>query len=105
MDKQKEKRFSDAFYVSAAWRKCREDYINSVGGICEKCLERGLIVPGDEVHHKIALTPQNISNPSISLCWDNLQLLCEKCHKTIKNPERRWTVDEYGHVEPKDTPL
>mgnify|MGYP000939925300 CR=1 FL=1 len=37
-------------------------------------------MPGDEVHHKIYLNPDNINNPDITLGWNNLELLCMSCH-------------------------
>ena len=61
-------------------------------------MARGLIVPGEEVHHKIRLTPENISNPAIALNWDNLELLCKKCHME-EHTRRRWRADETGHIE------
>lgn len=67
--------FAKAFYKSKAWRTCREGYIKSVYGLCERCGQ-----PGDEVHHKIRLTPSNINDPNVALNWDNLELLCMSCH-------------------------
>lgn len=67
--------FSRAFYNSAVWKKCRDGYKQSKFGLCERC---GM--PGDHVHHKIYLTPENINNPDITLNWEHLELLCESCH-------------------------
>lgn len=67
--------FSKAFYNSAAWRKCRDAYVQSRFGMCERCPEPGLIV-----HHKIVLSPENINDPFVTLNWDNLELLCLDCH-------------------------
>jgi 5-methylcytosine-specific restriction endonuclease McrA len=67
--------FSKKFYNSKEWIKCREAFKQSKYGICERC---GM--PGEEVHHKIYLTPDNINNPYITLNWDNLELLCSSCH-------------------------
>ena len=50
-------------------RKCREDYVKRV---CEK----GLYKAGEIVHHKKELTPDNITDPTVALSWDNLELLC-----------------------------
>ncbi|MBQ3894569.1 MAG: HNH endonuclease, partial [Clostridia bacterium] len=36
--------------------------------------------------------------PSITLNWDNLELLCEACHRE-EHARRRWRADESGHVE------
>ena len=74
------KEFSEAFYNSKAWRRCRETYKKSVGGLCERCKKEGLIVAGTMVHHKEKLTPENINDPTITLSWNNLELLCRECH-------------------------
>jgi len=67
--------FSKAFYNSKQWKKCRESFKQSKFGLCERC---GM--PGEEVHHKIYLSPENINDPYITLSWDNLELLCLSCH-------------------------
>lgn len=85
--------FSRAFYNSAAWKSCREAYKRSRGGLCEDCLERGLITPGDEVHHVIELTPDNIGNPAVTLNWSNLRLLCKDCHAK-RHTKRRYRIDK-----------
>jgi len=67
--------FATAFYHSAAWLKCRDGYIRSVHGLCERCGAAGLIV-----HHRELLTPANINDPSVTLNWELLELLCQQCH-------------------------
>ena len=67
--------FSRKFYNSKEWNRCRETFKQSKHGICERC---GM--PGEEVHHKIYLSPDNINDPYITLGWDNLELLCMSCH-------------------------
>ena len=94
----REPRFARSFYMSRAWVKCRKGYAASKGGLCERCWSKGLIVPGEEVHHKIRLTPENISDPAIALNWDNLELLCKNCHLE-EHSKTRWRADELGHVE------
>ena len=74
------KEWAKSFYKSKAWRDCREGYIQSVHGLCERCLEKDKHVPGKIVHHKEILTPENINNPDITLNWDYLELLCQDCH-------------------------
>ena len=103
-NQQREKRFSDSFYSSQAWRKCANAYKRSVGGLCEKCRRRGRINVAEEVHHKIHLTPENINRPEITLNWKNLIALCKDCHKKEHRKEKRWSVDEDGNVKPKDPP-
>ena len=67
-----------AFYNTKAWIDCRAAYFTLMYGLCELC-ER----PGEEVHHKIFLTPENINDTNISLNQENLQLLCKRCHNAI----------------------
>jgi len=90
-------RFAAEFYKSHIWMKCAKAYANSRGGLCERCAARGLIVPGEEVHHKVKLTPENIHDPSVALNWENLELLCKDCH-IAEHRRKRWRVDEDGHV-------
>ena len=93
------KDYAAALYKSRTWQHCRDGYAKSVGGLCERCLKRGLYVPGEIVHHKIHLTPENISDPSVALSWDNLELLCRDCHADEhRKVLKRFTVDEFGHV-------
>lgn len=91
--------FASAFYRSSRWNRCRTAYRESRGGLCERCLARGLIVPGVDVHHRIRLTPENLDNPDITLNWDNLELLCEECHQQEHAYERPQRTDKNGHVE------
>jgi 5-methylcytosine-specific restriction endonuclease McrA len=71
---------SKPFYRSKAWQRCRAGYIKSVGGLCERCLAKGVIKRGYIVHHKRYITEDNIGDPTITLNWDNLEYLCHDCH-------------------------
>ena len=88
-----------SFYKSKAWQRTRLAYAKSVGGLCERCLKRGVYSAGVIVHHKIYLDPETIRHPEIALNADNLELLCRDCHgaehAVIK---KRWKVDELGRV-------
>lgn len=109
------KAFSDKFYHSKRWKRCRTNYIENRrmvdGGMCERCHEK----VGEELHHKIVLTPENINNAEISLGEDNLVWLCKDCHfevhrELIMNGFRRKTYrkilqngcyfDEEGQLVP-----
>ena len=87
--------FSRPFYNSKAWKDCREGYIQSVNGLCERCLGLGIYNAGKIVHHKIPLTESNYQDAAISLNPDNLMLLCHACHEEIHKGKDRfvWTGD------------
>lgn len=87
------------FYRSQAWKNCRAAYFKKAGGLCERCKAKGLIVPGDAVHHKTRLTADNINNPNITLNFDNLELLCRSCHEIEhRRKGRRYKIDKAGRV-------
>lgn len=98
------KEFSRAFYASSAWKNTRKAYASSVGNLCERCFRSGRYTPGVIVHHIEHLTPENITNPDVTLNWSNLELLCRDCHKEIHESEmhrrapRRYHVDKNGRV-------
>ena len=69
------KAYSKSFYNSRAWLKCRESYIATVFGLCEHCAGAGYIVD-----HVEEVTPDNITDPNITLNHKNLQYLCTPCH-------------------------
>lgn len=94
------KEFAQPFYSSYAWKKTRKAYAKSVGGLCEKCWGRGIITPGTSVHHIIPLTPENITDPNITLSFSNLMFLCDECHYSEEGRkiERRYTIDSSGKV-------
>lgn len=80
-----------SFYKSARWKKCRAAYIKYRyqvdGGLCEECKDK----PGYIVHHKKKLTPENITDPEISLSHRNLEYVCKDCHDLF---------DGHGLVKP-----
>lgn len=93
------KEYAEGFYKGKAWQDCRNAYLKSKQGLCEKCLSRGIIKGAEIVHHKIHISPDNIGNPDISLNWDNLECLCRDCHAEEHTRKvKRHKVDEYGHI-------
>lgn len=70
------KDWAKSFYQSKSWKLIRDYVFYQIDfGLCRRCGE-----PGELVHHKIYLTPQNINNPAISLNINNLETLCRTCH-------------------------
>lgn len=75
------RKFAEKFYSSKAWKRCRMSYLRSVGGLCERCLKKGMYVPAVIVHHKEWLSPENINDPTKTMDFRNLEALCRDCHE------------------------
>ena len=93
------KDFARGFYKSKAWQMVRDNVMARDAWLCQDCLKRGRYTPAEEVHHIRELTPDNITDPEVTLNPDNLVALCRECHRqrhtgTVK----RFTVDEFGRV-------
>lgn len=93
------KAWAEWFYKSKAWSETREAYLISQQYICERCG-----APAKIVHHKDYITQANINDQSITLCWDNLEALCQECHnkehhaKSERKMRYRFTED--GNITP-----
>lgn len=59
-----------------AWKHIRDSYVQQ-HSLCELCQEKGLLVPTEEVHHKIPLSEGGTH------ARDNLIALCKSCHARI----------------------
>ena len=104
--------FAHQFYHSAQWQRVRKLVLDRAHGLCEKCLERGVVRPADVVHHVVPLSPENAGDPSISLNQDNLVALCDDCHTRVHKKlgigalngaepmEPRVGFDENGDIVP-----
>lgn len=90
--------WSKKFYSSKTWQRTRKAYKQSVGGLCERCLAKGIIKAGVIVHHKKWLTPERIHDPEYTLNWNNLELVCRECHEDIHRNMLRYEFDEDGRV-------
>lgn len=77
--------FAQKFYKSKEWKSVRAVAMARAGGMCESV---GCFRPAEEVHHKIHLTPQNISDPNVALNVDKLECLCRECHQARHRVER-----------------
>lgn len=75
--------FAHAFYHSRSWQDVRAFVLDRSHGLCERCLEKGEIVPADVVHHVVPLSETNMNDPSISLNPDKLMALCDECHAEV----------------------
>lgn len=85
------------FYKSQEWKRCRDSYAKSKSYLCERCLKAGRYTPGTIVHHKKHLNKANVLNPEIALNFENLELLCQRCHNAEhfeSKREIRYEVDQ-----------
>lgn len=97
------KEFAKAFYSSKRWQDCRNEYAKQAKHLCERCLLKGIIKPGEIVHHITELTPDNINDPNIALSFSNLELVCRECHAELheqKNFGKRFVIGPNGEVIP-----
>ena len=97
------KEFAETFYKSKTWEECRKSYLKSVGGLCERCLTKGIHEPAKIVHHKRELSPANINDAKVTLDWTNLMAVCKPCHEEIHNycgrkQTKRYKADEFGRI-------
>ena len=83
------KDFSRKFYNSKRWKMIRNSFIASKFGICERCGKPN----AKQVHHKNYLTEDNINDPSISIDFNNLELLCDTCHQNEHHKQTTSTID------------
>lgn len=100
------------FYRSKAWRKTQRAYMESFvetdRGVCppymcERCFEMGVVRPAEIVHHVTHLSPENITDPDVSLSFKNLMRVCRDCHARLHGAddyEQRVAFDESGRVVP-----
>jgi 5-methylcytosine-specific restriction endonuclease McrA len=74
--------------------------MTSVHHLCEDCLAAGRYTPAEIVHHRIELTPENISNPAITMDFSNLKAVCRECHlKEHGINQKRFIIMPDGRVE------
>ena len=89
--------FAKAFYLSKEWRRARAYVFNRDAGLCVRCGR-----PGEIVHHRTPLNPDNIHTLEIALGEENLELLCRECHALAHAGELATdsglTFDEDGNV-------
>lgn len=82
------------FYGSTAWKKQRKYRLQMDNYRCARC--GGVAV---DVHHKIKLTEENISNLEISMYLDNLESVCRECHnKETHGKKHDYMFDECGNL-------
>lgn len=74
------------YYHSMSWRNLRVAYIRD-HPLCERCLERGIAKPAEEIHHirPFMNATTDIDRWNLLLNQNNLIALCQDCHHEIHN--------------------
>lgn len=83
------------FYKSMKWRRCANDYLDSVNRLCELCIAENKITPAKIVHHKVHMNEYTVQDESFAYGFENLQAVCLDCHNKIhfgNKVEKRYTV-------------
>ena len=75
---------SQKIYNSKTWKQLRELYYSD-HPLCQRCLEKGIIKPSEEIHHKIPFLTGKTSDEIYELAYDyeNLMSVCKQCHSEI----------------------
>jgi 5-methylcytosine-specific restriction endonuclease McrA len=82
------------FYKSESWKLAREIKIREANGQSERC---GGI--GEDVHHHIRLSVDNVRDVSVSINPMNLDLLCQDCHnKEHQRFSKEFLFHEEGNL-------
>ena len=70
----------ERFYGSKQWKDCREYIKAKYNGLCQECLDKGIVEYGVDVHHIDVITKQDYEqgNWDKLLGEDNLVLLCRQ---------------------------
>jgi 5-methylcytosine-specific restriction endonuclease McrA len=54
--------------------------------LCELCEEQDIVTAATQVHHRKAF--HGLQDP-LRLDWDNLQSLCEECHRKLERSKQK----------------
>ncbi|APZ98057.1 hypothetical protein BWQ93_05860 [Sphingopyxis sp. QXT-31] len=70
-----------------AGQKARARRLARTDGLCERCLDRGIVRLADEVNHKV---PLDHGGEDVD---ENTENLCKPCHLGV-------TAEQFGHAAP-----
>lgn len=78
-----------SFYNSKKWHDLRNFKWQESNGLCEKCLAKGIVKEGVEVHHLVEIS----KDWNKRFDYNNLILLCKECHQEMH--ERSGSLNEF----------
>lgn len=92
------KGYAESFYKSKQWSNLSYYFARKNNFTCQRCGNYGRIV-----HHKNYINPSNISDQTVTLNEDNLELLCQDCHNKEHLEKHSSTIeglifDEQGNL-------
>lgn len=75
---------SQKIYNSKTWKQLRNSYFAN-HPLCQRCLEKGIVKPADDIHHTIPFLTGKTSDEIYELAYDynNLMSVCKQCHLEI----------------------
>lgn len=83
-------------YNCERWKKVRKLKRMESNGFCERCLEEGKFTPGKIVHHKEPITDKNYLDDDLMYGLENLEFVCDECHKELHGNPSDLYFDEDG---------
>ena len=75
-------------YNDSRWKKIRNLYIKE-HPLCEKCMEKGVVTPAQDIHHVKSPFKDNEVNMNLLLNYNNLMALCRECHGDIHSKQQK----------------
>lgn len=81
-------KFKHRVYASEKWRRMREVYLYE-HPLCERCEERGLITPAEDVHHRESFGEHLTNWRAYAYDYNNLMSVCKHCHGEIHDEQRK----------------
>lgn len=82
-------------YQNKNWKTLRESHLKR-HPLCEVCLEKGVVTPAGQVHHKVSPFSRGRIDWELFLDDNNLESICPTCH-ALKHQEER------GYKSPEQT--
>lgn len=86
------------YYHSMSWRNLRVAYMRD-HPLCERCLEKGIAKPAEEVHHIRFFESGKTEQDKwfFLLNENNLMSVCRECHQKIHAYAKKYNLNECDH--------
>lgn len=101
LDRNAHWRRARKFYASPAWQRMRRRILARDMDSCQPCFRRRRLEPATEVHHLVSLR----EDWDRRLDPDNLEAICEDCHRAATQAERRRQWERRRAAGPVASPL